>query len=88
MAVIRLTQKIIDAQEWAGKVSLLRDAKTPGLMLVVNKHTMSWKVQADLWQRKKLVKDCAPYNGDNGRLNIGRGTHSGPRGSGPNKEGG
>ncbi len=56
MAVVKLTQKLVDSQKWAGKTVLLRDAKTPGLILAVNKTSKTWKVQADLWQRRKLIK--------------------------------
>ncbi len=70
MAVRRLTQRLIDAQRYTGKTEFMRDEKTPGLILAINKHTMSWKVQADLWQRKRLVKTVRHTMGTTQELTL------------------
>jgi len=49
MTVEKLTQKSVDAAIWRGRTRFIRDAKTPGLILAVNKTSKPWKVQADLW---------------------------------------
>ncbi len=56
----RLTERMIQGCEWAGRETQLRDDKLPGFFLSVNKTRKSFKVQADLWQgvpgRRKLVR--------------------------------
>ena len=70
MAIKRLTQRLIDAQEYKGKPVYIRDEKTPGLILAVNKHCMSYKVQADLWRRKKNVKTVRHTMGTTEQLTL------------------
>ena len=70
MAVKRLTQKLIDAQRYEGKTVFIRDTKTPGLILAVNKNSMSWKVQADLWQHRRLVKTVRHTMGTTQELTL------------------
>jgi integrase len=57
MAVRHLTQKWVDGQRPGGP-SLTRDAKTRGLLMAVNRTTVVWKVQADLWRDRRKVKTC------------------------------
>ena len=70
MAVQRLTQRLIDALRYEGKTVFIRDSKVTGLILAVNKNSMSWKVQADLWQRRQLVKTVRHTMGTTQELTL------------------
>jgi integrase len=70
MAVVRLTQKLVDAQRYESKTTFLRDEKTPGRILAVNKSSKTWKVQADLWHRRKLVKTVRHTMGSTDDLSL------------------
>src|SRR5690606_6369374 len=54
MAVERLTQKAVDARQWAGTTEFIRDAEAKGLILAINKTSKTWKVQRDMWQERKV----------------------------------
>lgn len=54
MAVERLTQKAVDARQWAGTTEFIRDAEVKGLILAINKTSKTWKVQRDMWQDRKV----------------------------------
>ena len=56
MAARHMTQKWVDGEKPDGRPRLIRDAKTPGLMLAVNKTRKTWKIPRDLWRDRRLIK--------------------------------
>ena len=69
MAVIKLTQDIVDSEKWSGKTRFVRDADTRGLILAVNRHSKTWKVQRDLWRSGK-VKTIRQTLGNTDELSL------------------
>lgn len=56
----RLTEAFVQKVQYHEKLTVIRDTKVTGLMLVVNKCSKSYKIQRDLWTghrgRRRLVK--------------------------------
>ena len=56
----KLTESFIKKLGFQDKSSVVRDTHTTGLMVAVNRHSKSYKVQRDLWRgqrgRRKLIK--------------------------------
>jgi integrase len=69
----KLTEAFINALP-VGAPMLIRDTKVTGLMLAVNKHSKSYKVQRDLWQgqrgRRTLVKTVRHTLGTTEELSL------------------
>ena len=59
-APTRLTEAFVQKVQYDKTLAVIRDTKTTGLMLVVNKCSKSYKIQRDLWSghrgRRRLVK--------------------------------
>lgn len=52
-----ITQAYVDGLE-PGTPATIRDTKLSGFMVVVNSKSISFAVQRDLWQNRRLVKTC------------------------------
>lgn len=51
---MKLTQKRVDAERWAGETRFIRDTAVRGLILAVNKTSKTWKVQRDQWINRRV----------------------------------
>jgi integrase len=56
MAVVNLNKRRVEAAEKETTPHHIHDAKTPGLILAVNKGRNSWRVKADLWRGRRKIK--------------------------------
>lgn len=67
-----LTQKTVEAAKYEGRTRFVRDANVKGLILAINKTTKTWKVQADLWRDRRLVKTVRHTLGSTDDLSLRR----------------
>ena len=74
----KLTEAFIKALPTGAPV-LIRDTKVTGLMVAVNKHSKSYKVQRDLWEgqrgRRRLVKTVRHTLGSTNELTLEQARH-------------
>jgi integrase len=70
MSASNLNQKRVDAAEHETHPRFIRYAKTPGLILAVNKKQNTSKVQADLWRDWRLVKTVRHTLGRTDELSL------------------
>jgi integrase len=70
MPVQRLTQKDVDDLSRGGQPRLIRDTQVKGLMVAVGRTGASYKIQADLYQDRKLVGTRARVLGSTTDLKL------------------
>jgi hypothetical protein len=70
----RLTEAFVQKLPHYEKLYVVRDTKITGLLLVVNKHSKSYKIQRDLWTghrgRRRLIKTVRYTLGCTDELNL------------------
>lgn len=64
-----ITQDYVDRLE-SGKPTTIRDTKLAGFMVVVNSKSISFAVQRDLWQQRRLVKTCRVILGRTATMTV------------------
>jgi len=64
-----ITQAYVDGLV-PGKATTIRDTKLPGFMVVVNSKSISFAVQRDLWQNRRLVKTCRVILGRTATMTV------------------
>lgn len=65
-----LTKEFVSKLKYDGKPRIIRDAKDKGFIVAVNKRSISFKVQRDLWRNKKLVKTVRHTIGNTKQINV------------------
>lgn len=64
-----ITQEFVAGLQ-PGKPATIRDAKLSGFMVVVNSKSISFAVQRDLWQNRRLVKTCRVILGRTATMTV------------------
>jgi hypothetical protein len=70
MAVINLNKRRVESAECESVPRHIHDARTPGLILAVNKGRNSWRVKADLWRGRRMVKTVRHTLGTTDELDL------------------
>jgi integrase len=64
-----ITQEFVAGLQ-PGKPTTIRDTKLSGFMVVVNSKSISFAVQRDLWQNRRLVKTCRVILGRTATMTV------------------